>query len=89
MRIKNGFMLREISDTFIVVPVGERSIDFNGMITLNESGAFLWKQLSSGKDVQKEELVEALINEYDIDVETATADIDEFLETLNASGIIE
>lgn len=89
MKLKSGFMLREISDTYIVVPVGERRVNFNGMITLNESGALLWKQLDSGKDMTQNKLAEALTNEYEIDMQTAEVDVGEFIETLKASGIVE
>ena len=50
MKIKEGFVLRTIAGSNIVVPVGAASIDFNGMITLNDSGAFLWKELEQGGD---------------------------------------
>ena len=46
MKIKNGFILRNVSDAYVVVAVGEAAKDFNGMITLNETGAFLWKTLA-------------------------------------------
>ena len=45
MRIKEGFLLREIADCYIVVPVGSRVIDFKGLMTLNNSGYFIWNQL--------------------------------------------
>lgn len=46
MRIKEGFMLREVAGSYAVIPVGKASADFNGMITLNGVGAFLWEQFS-------------------------------------------
>ena len=64
LKVKDGFILREVSETFIVLAVGERVKEFNGMITLNETGAFLWKILEEG--AEKENLVDALIKEYGI-----------------------
>ena len=69
MIIKQGFMLREVAGNFVVVAIGEASKKFNGVINLNESGAFLWKQLT--KEVTKEQLLEALLNEYDVSEEIA------------------
>ena len=52
MKIKNGFILRNFSDAYVVVAVGEAAKDFNGMITLNETGAFLWKTLADRSFLQ-------------------------------------
>ena len=64
MKIKDGFILRSVSDAYVVVPLGEAAKTFNGMITLNETGAFLWKKLSES-DVDEKSLVDSLLNEYD------------------------
>ena len=66
MKIKQGFMLREVAGNFVVVAVGEASKNFNGVINLNESGAFLWKQLMS--ETTNDKLLDALLNEYSGDV---------------------
>lgn len=87
MKIKLGFMLRPIADTFVVVPIGAASINFNGMINLNETGAFLWRELE--KEVTKEELVEKLTQEYDVDQRTADAHVDKFLVKLKEADLIE
>lgn len=47
MKIKNGFAKREIAGSYIVVPVGKEASEFNGMITLNESGSFFWDCLQN------------------------------------------
>lgn len=86
MKIKSGFMLKEVAGTNIVVPVGKGSIDFNAMITLNESGAFLWELLEEEHTV--EELVTALTAEYDVDKATAEADINKFIETIKSAGLL-
>ncbi len=87
MKIKDGFMLRQIVGTWLVVPVGERVVDFNGMITLSDTGAFLWKQLQEEKTAG--ELIDLLMGEYEVERETAKADIEEFLDELKNRGLIE
>lgn len=80
MRIKSGFVLRDICDSFVVVAAGALAEEFNGMIKLNETGAFLWKQLQEERT--KEQLVAALLVEYDVDEETATRGVNDFTEHL-------
>lgn len=87
MRIKEGYILREVAGTHVVVSIGKAAIDFSGMLKLNESGTFLWNQLATGKT--RQELCQALLEEYEIDEETVTADISEFIGKLKAANIIE
>lgn len=87
MRIATGFSLRDIAGNHIVVPVGTTNISFKGMITLNNSGAFLWKQLEIDKT--EADLLQALREEYEIDAETAKSDISEFLGILNRASLLE
>lgn len=86
MRIKNGYILRKIADTHIVVPVAERVIEFKGMMTLNNSGAFLWECLKD--ETTYEELLEKILEKYEIDQDTAAADLNEFLEMARSNGVI-
>ncbi|MCG1024355.1 MULTISPECIES: PqqD family protein [unclassified Dehalobacter] len=87
MKIKDGFMLREVAGQWVVVPLGERVVEFNGIMTLSESGALLWKVLEN--EVAEEELTEAIIKEYDIDRETAEADVREFVNVLKEKSLIQ
>ena len=87
MTIKKDFELKEIAGSFVVFPVGVAAIDFNGMLTLNETGALLWNKLKTGAD--KEALVDAICAEYSIDSATAGADIDAFLQKLNDIGCLD
>ena len=64
MKIKEGYILRNVVGSYVVVPVGQATIDFNGMISLNETGAFLFQKLQQG--IEREELVDALAAEYEI-----------------------
>ena len=87
IKIKKGFMLREVSGSFVVVPVGAASKEFKGLITLNSTGAFLWKELLLGKTL--EELKQALLNEYDVSEEIATRDCEQFIKKLVDGGLVE
>lgn len=87
MKIKDGFVLRAIAGSYVVLPVGARNLDFNGMITLNESGAFLWNELSQETDTDA--LVAALLREYDVDEATARSCIDTFVSKLEEADCLE
>lgn len=87
MKIKKDFMLREVANNYIVVPVGKASKTFNGMITLNESSAYLWRQLS--ENITIEELIQRLMNEYDIDICLATNDVNAFISKLKEINVLE
>lgn len=86
MRIKNGFVLKEIAGVNVVVPIASQMVSFKAIISLNESGAFLWKQLESEKT--EEELLKAFLSEYDIDETTASADIAEFLSNMKKADLL-
>lgn len=88
MKIKNGFLLREIADVWVVVPLGERVIEFNGLINLSESGAIIWRALE--KEVNdKGELIKLLRNNYDVDEACAGRDVDEFIQDLTVKGFLD
>lgn len=86
MRIKKGFLLRKVGGQNVVVAVGEASLEFNGIIRLNDTGKFLWEQLIN--DSTEEQLLAALLNEYDIDEAGAKADIAEFLDKLRKAELL-
>ncbi|MBR2279842.1 MAG: PqqD family protein [Ruminococcus sp.] len=87
MKVKKDFILRKVSDSYIVVPVGEAVVDFSGMVNLNESGAFLFEKLQKG--VTEDELVEALLSEYDVEETVARADVKRFISKVKDAGILE
>ena len=86
MKISEDFVLRQVADTWVVLPLKSDTVDFNGMIRLNGSGALLWKTLEQG--ATREELVQALTSRYDVSQEQAARDVDEFIETLNKVGCL-
>ena len=86
MKLKEGFVLRKVADTYVVVAVGAEAKKHNVMITLNESGKVLWEKLSEGAD--KKALVDAILAEYEIDEATASADVDKFIEKISSEGLL-
>lgn len=87
MKLKSGFVLKSVGENHIVVPVGAQTVDFRCMITLNETGAFLWKLLET--EQTDKTLVAALLAEYDVTEERAVADVDAFLGHLRDSALLE
>lgn len=87
MKVKDGFVLREICGENIIIPTGEATMQFNGLMTINEVGVSLWKLLSS--NVSFDDLVKGILDEYDIDEKTARNDIQEFLDYLDQYNILE
>ena len=87
MKLKENFVLREVAGTWMVLPLLQDTLDFNGMIRLNGSGAVLWKCLEQGGDRQA--LTEALTSRYKVSSEQASGDVEEFLEMLKKIGCLE
>ena len=87
MKIKKGFVLRELAGQYVVVPVGKASKNFNGIIYLNETGSFLFEQLNKKKT--SEELIKSLLDAYDIDEETARNDVNEFIDNLKKANLLD
>lgn len=85
MKVKEGFLLRQVAGQTVVLPVSDE-LDLNMMITLNGTGAFLWEQLQTEKD--ENALVAALLGEYDVDEATARKSVRTFVEKLNANGFL-
>ena len=87
MKIKEGFLLRQVGGNNVVVPVGAQSVDFRCIITLNEVGAFLWQKMAA--DCTIESLVEALLSEYDVTADIATADVERFVSSLREKNLLD
>lgn len=87
MKIQKEFVLREIAGDYVIIPTGKTVLTFNGLITVNEVGAELWKMLQS--DVTFEDLTKGILEIYDVDEETAKEDIREFLDTLEKGGVLD
>lgn len=87
MRIISGFHIREILDEIIAVPTGEAAVRLSGIIGLNPVGRFLFEELQSEHTEQT--LIAALMAEYEVEQETAEADVREFLDNLRSSQLLE
>jgi hypothetical protein len=87
MKIKSGFMLREIAGQWVVVPLGSRVVEFNSIMTLSESGAFIWRLLEKG--AAEDEIVSALLTEYDAEETLIRKDAAAFIENLVSKGLCE
>ena len=79
MKVKEGFVLRSVAGSNVVVPVGAASVDFNGMITLNETGAFLFKE-SQKPEPTRDKLIQAAMEEYKVGEEEAAENVDSFIQ---------
>ena len=86
MRIKEGFVIREIAGSIVVVPTGDLLKEYRGMLTLNEAGKFIWELLEQERTL--EEISAKLAEKYQIDKEKATANTEAFLDTLKAKKIL-
>ena len=88
MKIKPGFMLRSIAGCKVVVSVGKRATEFNGIINLNDTGAFLWERLEQG--ATEDSLTAAILETYtDVDEKTARESIRAFVATLREADILD
>jgi len=87
MKIKDGFLLRQVGGNHVVVPVGAQTVDFRCIITLNETGAFLWQRLQ--QPATQDGLVEALLEEYDVTAEKAAADVERFIDNLRQNNLLD
>lgn len=86
MKIKKELIKREVAGDTILVPVGKTVYDSNGLFILNELGAFIWDILPEAEN--EEQIVQAVLEEYEVAAEQAQADIHEFIEKLASMGIV-
>lgn len=86
MEIKRKVVLREVAGETMLIPVGDNSSEYNGIFTLSPSAAIAFKAFQSGKS--EEEALADILSEFDIDKETAKADLDEFVDSLKEFGIL-
>lgn len=86
MKLKREFVLREIAGDTLLVPTGKTALDLNGMLTLNELGAEIWRLLPQVDDA--EEIVTHILQDYDAEAAQVRADVDEFLGKLKELDIL-
>ena len=86
MNLKYDFAVREIVGEYVMVPLGEGALEFAGMISTSETGAVLVEALK--QDVSREELLKRMLEEFDVDEQTANADLEEFLGQLRKLNLL-
>ena len=87
MKIREGFLIRNVAGHNVVVPIGQATLDFNGMMILNETGAFIFSKMLDG--TTKEQLIEDLISEYEVERKIAQKDVDDFIKKVEGEGLLE
>ena len=87
MKLNTDFILKEMAGTWVLVPFGEKAIDFNGVVTLNDTAKFLYEKCADGID--ETALKNALIAEYEIDDTTAENAVETFIDQLKKAGCID
>ncbi len=87
MKLKKEFILREVAGETIVVPVGSMALNFNGIISLDPVGTVIWKALEQGKE--REEILSEILENFEVEKETAEADMNEFLKQLEDNHFME
>lgn len=88
MKIKNGFVIEKVADSYLACATGELAESFSAFVRLNETGAFLWSILSEG-DKSEDVLIDALMGEYEVSRDIAARDVSAFLKALVDNGIAE
>ena len=87
MKIRPGYILRQVMDIYVVMGIGSEAYVPNQIIRLNETGALLWGLLEQG--TEKQDLVDRMVQEYDVDTQTAEKDVEKFLAQLREKALIE
>ena len=88
MKTKKGFVLRNVCGENIIVAEGKENIDFTKIISMNETAAYLWKNVE-GKEFDSDTLMSLLINEYEVDDATANKDAKNIAKQCIEAGIAE
>ena len=86
MKIKNEYIMRNIAGDDVLVHIGKTVNDFNGLIILNEMAKFIWEKMIEVDN--EEELLNCILDEYEVEKDVAKADLDEFLNILRENNII-
>ena len=87
MKRSENFVLKELMGNYVLVPVGDAAINLNGVISLNETAKFLWDAAEG--EFELDDLVNAIVREYEVDIQTATSGAEVFLKRMKEEGCIE
>ena len=87
MKLKHEFIIRQIAGEYVLIPMGKSALAFSGMVTTNEVGAFICRQLA--KSVSQEALLDAICAEFEVSRQTAQEDMEQFLRNLRKADLLE
>ena len=87
MKIKEGFLIREVSGQTVIIPDGESNNGFKGMIKLNATAKILWEAIAAGED--KETIASKLVEKYGLPKEKALGDVQAFIDRMKEEGFLE
>lgn len=87
MKVKEGYVMREVAGKTVVIAVGDASREFHGMIHLNSTGKCIWE--GAAKGLEKEEIVKSLTEQYQVDAKTAERDVEKMLQKMAEAGVLE
>lgn len=87
MKLKQGFVLRQINKKYYAVPVGPLAARHKILVSMNGTCLFVWEQLKQNRT--RQEILDALLTEYDVDTALASADLDRFLAALSKAQLLE
>lgn len=87
MRIKEGFVLRDVAGQAVVIAVGEASKEFHGMINLNSTGKVIWQGVENG--LSEDEIADKLAERFEVDHETAKGDVQRIIRKMQEAGVLE
>lgn len=87
MKIKQGFVMRDVAGQAVAIATGEASKSFHGMVKLNDTGAFIWNGIEKG--LGEAEIAEQLAASYDVEVGQALKDVESFIARMRDAGLVE
>ena len=88
MKIKNGFVLREVCGERVIVGEGLGAVNFGKLLVLNETAAWLWQQAQNMGDFTIESLAEKLCEEYEVTADEAKADVTDIIASWRSVNVI-
>ena len=88
MKIKSGFVLQKVGESFLACATGNLTAEFRGLVRMNGTGAFIFKLISEN-NLSKEEIISSVSKEYDVSEDVVLPDVEAFLKTLSDNGILE
>ena len=86
MKVSKDFILRNIADEYLLIPTGKAALNVKGLIALSESGVLLYEKLQN--ECSREELLNALLAEYEVSEAEAAEDVDAFLAQMRELGML-